>query len=170
MIGKYGFKESDQEDIEQSLLLSVVKGRKRKSNIADPKVSAKRIIDNEASRLFRMIRQAKREVIDHTVPLLTPVGNKESDEPVHLQDLMDEESGLAGFGAMSLEERNRLQDSIRGAYESLTDTQKRVFNQVAKTGSQTKAAENLGINPRTLRDTIKRIRKTFYEKGVLKKM
>ncbi len=168
LIGKYGFTVSDFDDLQQDMMLDLL----RRLGQYDPQKAAlttfvARIIDRKISNLIRHQRQEKRDYRRRVSPLDAQVEDRDGQqrhlEEVLSQDVYDEDAGRHGRPEA---ERRDLQLDLALVLEELPDDLRDLAGRL-QTRTVAEIARELGVSRSTLyQKGISRLRKIFQDNGL----
>jgi len=168
LVRKAGYTESDIEDVEQELMLSVLLGMP-KYNPCRGALSTfiTRIVDRRVKQLLRFRKQEKRDYARVSVSLNKPVG-EEDDRAIELWETIDWEATAIRTGKLHRKrgEETDLALDVSKVLAGVPDDLRRIAECLKTSKSIHEAAQKLGVPRTTLYGSIGRLRAIFEDAGL----
>ncbi len=168
LIGKYGFTLSDFDDLQQDMMLDLL----RRLGQYDPEKAAlttfvARIVDRKISNLIRHQRQEKRDYRRRVSPLDAPIEDRDGQQH-HLEEVLSQDAYDSEVGRHVRPEAERLDlrlDLTLVLDELPDDLRDLAIRLQARTVAE--IARELGVSRSTLyQNGIARLRKIFEDNGL----
>jgi RNA polymerase sigma-70 factor (ECF subfamily) len=167
LIGKAGFTESDQDDLEQELMSDVV-GRLSKFNArrGTPKTFVACIIARKISKLIRHRTTGLRDFRCEAFSIDKPAGNDDDAVPVRGDCVLEDINDPAGASQVPREvEASELAEATQRVISGLPRDLRRLC-ELLQRGTLADAARELGVPRSTLRYQLPRLRELFESAGL----